>query len=218
MSLIQITQDDIEFALLDGGPWDLGNQILYEMCQCYPTHQRDDEIIAKIWLIGRSYAAAIERHKKADRTSDNFYENILAKTMKESKIDEWLNSLPTRITEPWYELGSIVTTHHKLMKLFSAMTGHHNRSLASKYLHFHRPDLFYIYDSRAKQTIIKVTPRTSMIINKIHADDADSEYLSFCSRCQWLKESIQERFKNELTPRQIDKILLRIAEASLHGN
>lgn len=216
MSPIQITQDDIAFAF-SPTPWDLGNQVLYDLCQNHPNHQRNDEIIAKIWLIGRSYAAAIERRKNVDHTSDNFYETVVVETIKKAKIDVWLSRLPSRITDPWQELGSVVTTHNKLLKLFSSITGLDKRSLASKYLHFHRPDLFYIYDSRAKQAIMKVTPRVTAI-NEIAAEDADSEYLSFCRRCQWLKDSIQERFKKDLTPRQIDKILLRITENSRRNN
>ncbi|MBS4023649.1 MAG: hypothetical protein KGZ79_14730 [Dethiobacter sp.] len=41
--------------------WDFGNSVLYEMCQRAPQHTNEDEIIGKIWLIGRSCAAAIER-------------------------------------------------------------------------------------------------------------------------------------------------------------
>ena len=37
------------------------------MCACYPTHKVIDQIRAKIWLIVRSYAAAIERRRKAER-------------------------------------------------------------------------------------------------------------------------------------------------------
>jgi len=41
--------------------WDFGNQVLYDMCRANPQHKEDRIIIGKIWLIGRSYAAAIER-------------------------------------------------------------------------------------------------------------------------------------------------------------
>jgi hypothetical protein len=58
-----ITIEDIE-AIRTKSVWDLGNDILYEMCEKYPGHDEDNEIIAKIWLIGRSYAAAIERRKR----------------------------------------------------------------------------------------------------------------------------------------------------------
>lgn len=42
-------------------PWDLGNQVLYDVCRQNPDHTDEQAIIAKILLIGRTYAAAIER-------------------------------------------------------------------------------------------------------------------------------------------------------------
>ena len=170
-----------------------------------------EAIIAKIWLIGRSYAAAIERRKNVEETSDDFYEITVVEKIKTSKLDDWLSALPSRLTDPWRELGSIITVHKRLMDIFSDLTGLEKRALASKYLHFHRPDLFFIYDSRAKEAIMKVTPRPTEI-KDITAEDADSEYQMFCRRSQNLRENINERFGKYLTPRQIDKILLRFTD------
>ncbi len=44
----------------------VGNGILYDMCKKYPRHNNESEIIAKIWIIGRSYAASIERNRNRD--------------------------------------------------------------------------------------------------------------------------------------------------------
>ena len=207
---IAVTGDDIDYALASS-PWDLGNQVLYSLCHDHPSHDHGDAIIAKIWLIGRSYAAAIERRRNADDTSDDFYETIVVDRIKKSKLDEWLASLPDNMTDPWTELGAIITVHKRLMDLFSDMTGLEKRSLASKYLHFHRPDLYFIYDSRARESIGKVTPRLNEIQN-IAAQDQDSVYHSFCRRAQCLREDIRARFNRNLNPRQLDKILLRITD------
>lgn len=206
----QITKDDVDYALTPS-PWDLGNQVLYSLCQDHPKHDRGDAIIAKIWLIGRSYAAAIERRKNADGSSDDFYKTTVVKKIKESKLDYWLANLPDRITNPWRELGLAVSVHKRLMDLFSDMTGLEKRSLASKYLHFHRPDVFFIYDSRAKQAIAKVTPSIRRIA-KIESQEADNEYNALVRRCQWVRDDVSQRFKVLLTPRQVDKILLRIID------
>ena len=40
--------------------WRLGNTIMYEMVAKYPNHTDADEIVSKLWMIGRTYAAAIE--------------------------------------------------------------------------------------------------------------------------------------------------------------
>jgi hypothetical protein len=207
---IEITKADIDYAL-GPSPWDLGNQVLYSLCQNHPKHDLGEAIIAKVWLIGRSYAAAIERRKNAEETSDDFYEITVVDKIKKSNLDNWLANLPNQVIDPWNELGSVITVHKRLMDLFSDLTGLEKRALASKYLHFHRPDLFYIYDSRAKEAITKITPRPNEIKN-ITAEDSDSEYHIFCRRCQYLRDSISKRFGATLTPRQIDKILLRITD------
>jgi len=46
---------------IDDTIWDTANGILYGLCRKYPGHTDDAIIVAKLWLIGRSYAAAIER-------------------------------------------------------------------------------------------------------------------------------------------------------------
>jgi hypothetical protein len=69
--------------------WSLGNQVLYELCKNDPFHKRDDEIAAKVWLIGRSYAASIERRKEVDTDAqgdDFFYKKVIPEIQK-SQID-----------------------------------------------------------------------------------------------------------------------------------
>ena len=58
--------------------WSLGNSVLYDLCKTYPTHKDKKSIVAKIWLIGRAYAAAIERRKKDDEGIINERMLILA--------------------------------------------------------------------------------------------------------------------------------------------
>jgi hypothetical protein len=205
-----LTRDDVDHASRSS-PWDLGNEWLYSLCHAHPRHDRPDAIIAKVWLIGRSYAAAIERRKNARGSSDDFYETTVAKKIKESALDQWLSSLPDRMTDPWRELGQVVAVHKHLMDLFKDITGWENRALASKYLHFHRPDLFFIYDSRAKGALGKATPSPRQI-PRIEAEAADHEYLTLVRRCQWIRDDAVERFNTLVTPRQVDKILLRITD------
>ncbi len=68
---VQISKDDVEKALSNTA-WDLGNQVLYDLCSKHPFHKTPQEIIAKVWLIGRSYAAALERrkNKRSDSSID----------------------------------------------------------------------------------------------------------------------------------------------------
>jgi hypothetical protein len=203
----RITQKDID-AIRTPWVWDLGNRILYDMCRTHPGHSKDDEIVAKIWLIGRSYAASIERRPNAKHTGDDFYETVVAPKMRNKPIDSWLGSIQ-QTDKP----GSAETVeiHKKLMDLFHSITCMDNRSLASKYLHFHKPDAFFIYDSRARQAITKVVPRLNEI-PELETDVFDLEYRDFVRRCVWLRDNVQKALGAELTPREIDKLLLMITD------
>ena len=114
--------------------WGLANQTLYDLCKEYPNHTDADQIGAKLWLIGRSYAAAIERRKNAKGYVGDFYYDTVAPAMisagqdLDSKI-ALLNSLKS--------IDDLLDTHAYLMGIFNSLTGMDKRSLASKYLHFH---------------------------------------------------------------------------------
>jgi len=210
---IDITKRDIDHALASS-LWDLGNEVLYRLCREHPKHDRADAVVAKVWLIGRSYAAAIERRKNARDDSDDFYEKNVVQGMVGPQIDDWLAGLPDQVSEA-SDLVPIVEVHWRLVNLFRKMTGLEKRSLASKYLHFHRPELFFIYDSRARNAIVKVTPHLRQIIkdiNGIASEITDSEYQRFCLRAQWLRKQIKKDFDKDLNPREIDKLLLNIAK------
>jgi len=132
---------------VESSAWDLGNKILYDMCRQYPAHNNSSEIIAKVWLIGRSYAAAIERRKNTGSSQfngDDFYFEKVAPEIKRSEIDAWLDALDAidEVSESTLEV--ILSAHLNVTELFSSISGLEKRSLASKYLHFHCPDLFFI--------------------------------------------------------------------------
>ena len=63
--------------------WEYGNSVLYRMCEEEPEHKQIDVIVGKIWLIGRSYAAAIERRKNAVVVGDDFYYDEIAPKLLE---------------------------------------------------------------------------------------------------------------------------------------
>ncbi len=201
---------DISYAQ-EPTPWDLGNDILYAMCRQHSGHRRADEIIAKIWLIGRSYAAAIERRKNADdTTSDDFYERDVVNAMQSSGIDTWLESLPAFKSEPQTCARAAIEAHFNLVRVFSKLAhGQEKHSLASKYLHFHRPDVFFIYDSRAQAAITRVTPDIHFV-DPPTLEKKDELYWQFFSRCLWLRRKLAVPFGQPPTPREIDKVLLSV--------
>ena len=204
-----IEQSDIDYAM-SPTPWDLGNQVLYDLCSLHPQHKTHEEAIAKIWLIGRSYSAAIERRKnKGDVDGDDFYEKIVGPKLSESNIDTLLSDLPDKPADPVANVAQGVRIHKKTTDLFRDISGMGKRSLSSKYLHFHRPDMFFIYDSRADGAIGKLTPDVRHVdCVEVLPNERDEWYYRFCMRTCWLRTKIEEDYGQTLTPRQIDKVLL----------
>jgi hypothetical protein len=133
--------------------WDFGNDVLYQLCLNHPGHSDKSVAAAKIWLIGRSYAAAIERRKIAVPDRGHFYRDRVAPEMVRSEIDKYLTSLAAFRIVSTESFSRVIETHKYVTDLFGRITGQDKRSLASKYLHFHLPNLFFIYDSRAAKGV-----------------------------------------------------------------
>jgi len=162
-----INLNDIETAR-KSSVWDFANEVLYNLCESNSAHTQNDIIVAKVWLIGRSYAAAIERgRKKGKLDSEEYYAKEVAPIIKDSEIDVWLGELSDQNLSP-NPFAKVVEVHGKLTDLFKKISGKADRSLASKYLHFHKRNAFFIYDSRAAKAIshIKIDSVPDMICKK----------------------------------------------------
>ena len=97
----EITQTDVDIAKQES-LWDFGNSVLYDLCEKHSRHDHLDKIIAKIWLIGRSYSASIERRKKISDVGERFYESVVAPVVQRAHIDSWFSDLGT-LTKPVLE-------------------------------------------------------------------------------------------------------------------
>jgi len=198
----------VELARLPS-PWDVGNEVLYELCTKHPFHTEVPAVIAKVWLIGRSYAAAIERRRnKADKENDDFYVQTVGPAIVRSAIDSWIEAARQYERPSTESFGTLLEVHHRTTQLFSEISGLEKRSLASKYLHFHVPGLFYIYDTRAVEALREL----SALVGRAGRATvpADNEYRKFAEKCLSLQQQIEEQFNVRLTPREIDKLLLEV--------
>lgn len=199
-----------EYLKQKNSRWEFGNSILYQMCEDNPLHNDADVVIGKIWLIGRSYAAAIERRKNADDyQGDDFYYDAVAPKMLEigKELDSRIESLKNNTGIIADCVPEILSTHKYLMDAFMDLTGLEKRSLASKYLHFHCPEKFFIYDSRARAAIGKIVKRPNKKI-LLGIDDYDAEYGDFVCRMLELQEYLDEKLGVYEKPRAIDSFLL----------
>lgn len=189
--------------------WVYGNKILYDMCRDNPTHDDADIIVGKIWLIGRSYAAAIERTKGAGEANDFYYDIVAPKILSagkelEKRIAE-LNAI-THLSDQ--NLDRVLNTHKFLADIFNDITNKEKRSLASKYLYFYCPTMFYIYDSRANAAIREAVKVNKDRLYKHYPCGCDTEYANFCVRALELQEYIEEKYSRNVSPRDIDNFLL----------
>ena len=190
--------------------WVLANSILYDLCDKYHFHNNPDEIVTKIWLIGRSYAAAIERNKKAKNNSGEYYYSTVSPVIIQhgKEIDsmiEKLNSIE-RITLD--NIQTLLSAQGFLTRVFFSITDQEKRSLASKYLHFHSPQSVFIYDSVAHKTLGKLV-KGNLQSSDFDGDSVDIEYAKYCIRALKLRDYIQAKYNLDLSMRQIDSLLLR---------
>lgn len=188
--------------------WNLGNEILYRLCQEYPDHKSPEVIIAKVWLIGRSYAAAIERGRTIEEDGDYFYETRVVQKIQSSQIDNNLYKVKKFSEINSQSIPMILKIHKYLTDLFADISGKEKRSLASKYLHFHCPNLFFIYDSRALRGAREIYPRFR---SKLSIKKVDQEYTKFFSKVVQLRDDIYRKEGRLLSPRELDNILINMA-------
>lgn len=190
-------------------PVSFGNVILYRMCRERPKHVHLDTIASKVWLIGRSYAAAIERGAgKKIKKGEDFYMKQVAPAIKRAEIDHWIGRVLhiKRLTVE--NIGESLRCHKLVMDLFGKIAGGRTkRALASKYLHFHAPYAFFIYDSRATSRVRQELRkrRGRIVLPKLRCDE---KYKKFCLQCLLYREILEKEMKMQITPRDLDSKLL----------
>jgi serine/threonine protein kinase len=198
---------------LKNDSWALGNSVLYKLCKDHPYHKIDKEIAAKILIIGRTYAASIERRKnKGNIINDDFYLKVVIPQIKQSGIDEWIQSCKSKGTKDTY-----LSIHKKTTNLFQRISGSNKRSLASKYLHFHLPNMFFIYDSRSSKGISLLFKEMNIerIKREIDNNLFDKSYASFYNKCLKAQNEIRMKYNILLNCRQLDTLLINIANENL---
>lgn len=194
----------------------LENEILYKLCRTHSDHLTAENIIAKTLLIGRTYSAAIDRRKNKKEIGDNFYVKKVVPLFKKSKIDLHLKELSDskKITDD--NLIAILKLHNYLTKQIEKITGDEKISFTSKYLHFHLPHLFFLYDTRAvsafRNNISKIPKDYEGVLKQ---KKINITYATLFCKCLWLRKEIKRKYKVELSPRQLDNILLNVSNKKL---
>jgi hypothetical protein len=197
--------------------WDFGNAILYKLCEDNFKHDTDEHILTKVLFIGRIYAAAVERRKNNDNIiNDSFYTDRVAPKFKESLLDSKLSKLKLIKTLNTDNIENVLDAHCYLTNMLKEITALEKRSFSSKYLHFHLPELFFIYDSRVVRALGEFTSQVPKDLKPfLELPETDKEYARFFCKCYDLKRQIENQYKITLTNRQIDNLLIEVANKQI---
>lgn len=140
------------------GPFE--NQILYRMCHDHGDHDDPYVTAGKVIAIGRIYAASPERGGGKGPPDDITIFRAVADRLKTCGLDAQLASFNHNTPLSAELLQSAIKAHNWLVTQISDATKgwsttaitkgdwapRQHRSFASKYLHFHRPNIFPIMD------------------------------------------------------------------------
>lgn len=193
--------------------YNTSNRILYKMFEDYPENKIAEHIVAKVLILGRTYAAAIERRKTGDKLSnDEFYIQEVPRAFQSADIDKGLLEVKNTTGELEKAAKSLYL-HGRFQACINPITGLDKRSLCSKYLHFQLPEAFYIYDTRAVKAIRyfkKLLPQMKAHGKQFpkYQMDWDKDYYSFCKACYCLDKVIDDALGKNLSKRELDSLLI----------
>jgi len=194
----------------------LGNRILYNMVNQYPGNKDYNQIVAKMWIIGRTYAAAVERRPNKEETPGEFYYDYVAPTIANGRLDRMIKRIKSKKYSEINKksIRDVLLIHKYLVDQIKGITEKEKRSLASKYLHFHLPKLVFIYDSRVAGSIGKFVGKCP---SNLILDEYDEVYAKFVFKAYEIYKAIKEiKFKSrhgDTLPRVVDNFLLRESDS-----
>lgn len=202
--------------------WQFANGILYDLCKEHPEHNDKDIIVGKMWLIGRSYAAAIERRVPSEKGVDFYYDKVAPRIQSfGQRLDDAIRVL-NNSKELTIDLQCHVLEIHKAMvdelgEIVVTAKGEklNLRSFVSKYLHFHCPSCVFIYDSRARKMVFERVKKDKNTMNPFSGIKCDIEYADYCLRAFELYRFLKDYAYATINPRDLDDYLLRMDDLSL---
>jgi hypothetical protein len=162
--------------------WERIDEWLYGLCAS-SGHSAREDVMAKVTIVGRTYAAGLERHVvlsagQSDRLSvvtDHLVAHGDEVEAQLARLGRATGALtPDRLT-------AIAGVHGWFTRLLAEVCRTAPRSFASKYLHFHCPDVL-VYDSYATAALCADFPLAPGVRPFPEPAGADAEYHAYCCR------------------------------------
>jgi hypothetical protein len=199
--------------------WKILDDYLYRLCSEKPGHNSMGVILAKIGIIGRTYATGIERSVKVERKienepgqaleriADHLFENKQAVSSIFDKLEMVEQPLSldklSVILELYGEFSQLLREGRQTSERPLLRDNRNPRSFVSKYMHFHCPAV-PVYDSVGAARIRK-RYRWRKTFELCDQGEVDVEYYRFCMRFWQLYREAPE---NEKTVKRLDNYLL----------
>jgi hypothetical protein len=185
----EFIQDALAGALLDPR-----TRALYELCFLHRHHFQDEIVADKLRMMVRVYV-------EQGLNVNEFSSELVAHRLGRSGIDRWFASLATA---EHLDQALVFELHKRVMDVFSDLPEVQARSLAAKYLHYHFPELFYIYDAGLETAASDLGEGEC---GYLALAEHDPVYDSFFACCRKLADKLAAQAGHRLSPRELDRIL-----------
>lgn len=186
------------------------NRLLYQFVRDNPSNVDKAQIASKALIIGRSLSASAERRTPSQENpisgTSNFYD-LLGETIASSMVGELLDMLGESEEIRPSLLTDVIKTHAFLCQAITSITEKDCSSFASKYLHFHRPKLFPMMDSRARISLKRIATEQGWTFAYTTASKS-ANYRAYVAHYLRTRKLFEDELGHSLSLRQMDNILL----------
>lgn len=186
------------------------NRMLYQFVKENPSNTDKAQIASKALIIGRSLSASAERRTPSEDDpvsgTANFYD-LLGQTIANSMVGELLDMYDEDQELTCMLVGDVVKIHAFLCDAVTKVTEKDCSSFSSKYLHFHRPKLFPMMDSRARTALKWVADEQDWVFAYTTAGKSKN-YRVYVDHFLRARQFFEEHLGRSLSLRQMDNILL----------
>lgn len=194
----------------------LGNKLLYDFCEQYELDNSVNALVAKLWIIGRSYAASPERRryktegisKEKGKGTDLFFSKLAEYIINSNEYEDIVKQVNAIKTDTYkYDKKEDATLLAKTIHLVVCF----NRMLKKSIIHFDNKDeSLEIEDVKINNFISFASklmhfhlPKTMFIIdqysrqNAFHKEKNEFIHFSDSIKCR-IEESSYETFKEDV--------------------
>ena len=195
-------------------PFDVSNQMLYNAVKSNPSNLDAPQIIGKLMLIGRTYSAAVERRRTSNAVQDNRQglEVIIeaACAIANSNVESQMALVGKTERLSRERITDAVELHSAVCAALRKANQRSNSSLASKYLHFHRPAFFPIVDSYVREGWWWIMDSLGEKNEGWSVFGQVERYGNWCERVLSLQQKLERHLRKPVSLRQIDNYMLSI--------